>query len=300
VDVAGQEADRAEGTLARKFLGLFRLSVKRYRRSRIVYSALVLAALPVFGALVFCMVHLIGSGFAFRHPIVMNFPALGIVDDETRYSQVFDAFQYIFKGAFLHFGVIFSAMTFASSVFREESDDQTLHYLFLQPIPRWMIVLGKYAAFLAVTLPVFIAALLAVKLLMILPFGPYGFAQFFGLESLGALAREIAVLLLAFSTYTALFLGLSNIARNPILPLIVYGWETATSFLPETLKQYSIGYYVKSVLPSSGRSFDSPIEMLSEGPSAIQTILVLTLLPVVCVAITCWRAQSRECLYSEG
>jgi ABC-type transport system involved in multi-copper enzyme maturation permease subunit len=278
---------------------MIRLALTRYRRSRHFWTALILAAIPLLGASVFSLVFLLGSGFALSNPLAIEVPLLDLSIDESRMSDVVTSFQYIFKAAFLHFGVIFAALSFANSVIREESAEQTLHYLLLQPTRRWVIVIGKYIAFMLMALPCFVISLVLVKFLLLLPFGGEGIGAFFSGENISLTLKEIAVMLLAISSFTALFLGLSNIFKNPIVPLMIYGWEAAVSFLPAVLKQYSITYYLKSMLPAASTGPASAIEFMAEGPSTLQTILVLTLLPVVCVGITCWRASRQECLYSD-
>lgn len=278
---------------------MIRLSLTRYRRSRHFWTALILAMIPLFGAAVFSLVYLLGSGFAFSNPLTISVPFLDLEVDEARMSEVVESFQYIFKGAFLHFGMIFAALTFANSVIREESAEQTLHYLFLQPTRRWVIVIGKYIAFMLMALPCFVVSLVLVKFMLLMPFGGEGLAAFFSGENIWLTLKEIAVMLLAISSFTALFLGLSNFLKNPIVPLMIYGWEAAVSFLPAVLKQYSITYYLKSMLPTASTGSASAIEFMAEGPSPLQTILVLTLLPIICVGLTCWRASRQECLYSD-
>jgi len=278
---------------------MVRLALTRYRRSRHFWTSLILAAVPLIGASVFSLVFLLGSGFAFTNPLTISVPLLDLEIDEARMSEIVKSFQYIFKGAFLHFGVIFAALSFANSVIHEERAEQTLHYLFLQPTRRWVIVIGKYIAFMLMALPCFVISLVLVKFILLLPFGAGGLGAFFSAENISLTLKEIAVMLLAISSFTALFLGLSNLFRNPIVPLMIYGWEAAVSFLPAVLKQFSITYYLKSMLPAGSTGSGSAIEFMAEGPSTLQTVLVLTLLPVVCVGITCWRASRQECLYSD-
>ena len=259
----------------------------------------MLALLPILGALVFSLVHLIGSGFAFSHPLQIEFPALDI-STSRKMSEVMEAFAFIFRGGYLYFGVILSAMTFASSVFREELEDQTLHYLYLQPIPRWMIVVGKFAGFVAVAMPCYAVSLVCVKLLMLLPFGEGGLVKFFEPTSLLILLREFVVIGLGLAVYSSLLLGISNLIRNPIPGFMMYGWEAVSNLMPESLQQWSLGYYVKAFLPPSSRAAQTVFGMVVEGPTLVHAGLVIALVPAVCVGLTCWAARYKECMYSDG
>ncbi len=259
----------------------------------------MLAALPVLGALIFCAVHLIGSRFALAHPLHLEFPALGI-SETRRMSEVMEAFAYVFRAGYLYFGIIISAMIFASSVFREELEDQTLHYLYLQPIPRWMIVLGKFAGFIAVAMPCYAVSLVCVKLLMLLPFGEGGLVKFLEPASLLILLREFVTITIGLAVYSSLLLGMSNIVSNPIPSFMVYGWEAFSNLMPQALQEWSLGYYIKSLLPPVSRAAQSAVGMVVEPPSALHAALVIVLVPTVCVGLTCWAARFRECLYSEG
>lgn len=276
-----------------------RLAAIRYRRSRVFYASAVLAALPVLGALVFSLVHLIGSGFELAHPLHLSFPALDI-STTRKMSEVMDAFAFIFRGGYLYFGVILSAMTFASSVFREELEDQTLHYLYLQPIPRWMIVVGKFAGFVLVAMPCFAVSLISVKLLMLLPFGASGLVRFLEPASLLILLREFVVIGLGLALYSSVLLGISNLIQNPIPGFMLYGWEAVSNLMPQALQEWSLGFYVKALLPPSSRAAQSVFGMVVEPPSVWHAGLVIVLVPAVCVGLTCWAARYRECLYSDG
>ena len=51
---------------------------------------------------------------------------------------------------YLQFIIFFVGNIFGFAVMRQDQDDQTLHYLFLQPVDRWMVILGKMAAYLVI------------------------------------------------------------------------------------------------------------------------------------------------------
>ncbi len=281
--------------LLRQFIAMTRLSVKRYLRSRFFWAALVLGILPVLIAGVIAFTTITASGFAFTTPLTVP----GATVDVQEMTQ---GFMFLVQYGYLNFCVFFLAVFFGNSALREESDEQTLHYLFLQPIPRWLIVAGKYAGFLLLAVHIFLGSLLLSQLLLLLPFGPKGMWE--ALVTNGRvvhLIQEGMVVSLAIAVWAAFFLAVSSVFRNMLYALFIYGWETTSNFLPETLRNFSLSYYFKFMLPERSLIKENgALGFMVEGPGGIQTFIVLTL--VVCLGLTFagWMTSTRECTYTDA
>jgi len=82
----------------------------------------------------------------------------------------------IFAGMFLLFflrgSLFFGAMGIFSNLFRGEMLEKTLHYYFLTPIRRELLVAGKYLAGLTVSLMLFVPSTALTFLLLGRHFGP--------------------------------------------------------------------------------------------------------------------------------
>ena len=270
-----------------------RLSVVRYLQSRHVWTVLGLASPFYFISAVFIVGAYFTASNFFTDPLTMM---AGQASNQAGSQFALRVFHTAFLGAYLHFGIIFAAILFGNSALREETDDHTLHYLYLQPVPRWVIIMGKYAGFIALAAPIFLVSMVVNQLLLLLPYGAQGLANRLGTwDFWGGFLAQTGVMLLAVLLYSALFLALSCIFKNLVYALFIYGWEAATRFLPDVLKDFSLAYYFKEMLPD--RPAAAAVELVVAGPGALQTILVLGGVWAACLAFTCWFAGRKECLY---
>src|SRR6185437_12449145 len=83
-------------------------------------------------------------------------------------------------------------------------------------------------------------------------FGAPGKAFVFDGPGLGQIAAYLAVTVLACLGYGAVFLALSLVFKNPILPgIVVLLWETFHAALPAVLQKLSVTFYLKQLCPVS-------------------------------------------------
>jgi len=258
------------------------LSFRRLMWSRNFWIVLVLASLPLGLAVMFCVGLMATMGYPAQLP---------------RGDGNFRRFvELVFDAGYLSLGVIFAGVAFGSSAIREEQDDQTLHYFFLQPAARWIILLGKFTAFLAFTYPVFLVSLLLVRVLVLAPFGIEGFREhLISGSELMRFAREAIALAVGLIAYSMLFLALSSIIKNNVYALFIYGWEVSSHFLPDALKSFSLGWHLREIVGS--RQEAGVVEVLAVGPSMLQVVLVLSLTPVICGGVAALIFSRRQCLY---
>lgn len=281
---------------ARQWWAMARLSWSRAMGSRLFWGPVLLFGLPlllVASHSVFVAAH---SGFAFTDPLPR------IQDNATAESTRDLVSRIVVLGGHLQFAVIFSAIFFGFTALREESENQTLHYLYLQPIPRWAIVLGKYAGFMAAAGPVVVVAVVLAHIAVLAPYGARGAAaELVHPGRVWLAAREILVLLLALAVWSAFFLLVGTLLKNLFVVLFIYGWETGMHFLPGALKQFSLSFYLQELLPGRGAQQRSGlIELVAEAPGPLQTTLVLAGVLVGGLAITCLLLRWRECSYGSG
>lgn len=285
----------------RQGLAMTRLALGNYLRSRHFGMSLALAILPVLAAAAFAGVLLFRSGGAFTEPLELKGVGGGPAGTQS-IAETLEWMRAAFAAGFLHFGLYFAALTFGNSITREESDEQTLHYLFLQPLPRWVMVLAKLAAFVAMAAPMFVFALFLVHLCALAPFGGAGIKELFLGPTMLRFLQMALTAFVALVVFSALFGGLAAVFKKPIFGLILYFWELMTGFapVPESVKQISLNYYLRELLPASAKQQTGVFATLTEGPSALTTILVLTLVPVIAMSLAIFLTHKRECIYSDS
>jgi len=159
-------------------------------------------------------------------------------------------FAGIFMFYYLRAGIFFGCMGIFSNLFRGEMLEKTLHYYFLTPMRRELLVAGKYLAGLSVALVLFVGSVSASFLLIGQHFGPAWRDYLLhgpGLHELGAYALVTA---LACVGYGAVFLLCGLLFKNPMISTaVVWVWEGLNPFLPELLKKISVIFYLKNLCP---------------------------------------------------
>ena len=160
----------------------------------------------------------------------------------------------IFAGLFLFFylraTIFFGCMGIFSNLFRGEMLEKTLHYYFLTPMRRELLVAGKYLAGLAVALTLFVGSTAAAFLTLSRHFGPAWSDYLYHGPGLSQLGNYMLVAALGCVGYGAVFLMCGLLFRNPLIPAaVVFVWENLNPFLPDLLKKISIIFYLKSLCP---------------------------------------------------
>ena len=149
-------------------------------------------------------------------------------------------FSTAIAALYLRFIVPAIGVFYGTSLIADEVEDRTITYLFVRPIPRGAIVLGKYLAYvLCVTSVVLPSA--AVVFMVMVPFQDMA-AQF------GAFVRNLGVLTLGLAAYGAVFLWAGVLFRRPLVGglLFVFGWEQLAAVLPGYLGRLTIAHYLQA------------------------------------------------------
>jgi len=157
--------------------------------------------------------------------------------------------------------VFLGSVLIFTSLFRGEMTHQTLHYYFLVPVRRSVLVAGKFVAGLAATSAIFSASVTASYVLLLAAHGSATAGAYLGSgPGVGQCVGFVLVTVLACLGYGTVFLLVGMVLRNPmILGALIWGWEWLNFLLPATLKKISIIHYVQSLAPI-------PID---EGPLAV-------------------------------
>jgi len=87
---------------------------------------------------------------------------------------------------------------------------------------------------------------------MYMRFGEAGQYYVFNDPGMGHLLAYLGVTVLACVGYGSVFLALSLLYKNPVIPtILVLGWETFTPVLPALVQRLSVTYYLKQLCPVS-------------------------------------------------
>jgi hypothetical protein len=230
------------GLWAQQTLAIVRLELQKNFLSRRALLIYLLAALPVFLLLMLAILPPDDSEFN-------NFNELSIV------------FSAICNGLILRTVVFFGCAWIFMNLFRGEVVDRSLHYYFLSPVKREVLVVGKYLSGLVTAIVLFgLTTLVSLFMLYFPRFSSESSRYFFE----GAGGKQALIYLgittLACIGYGAIFLIVGLFFRNPIIPaILIYGWEWLNFLLPPLLKKASVIHYLHSLMPVP----------MSEGPFAV-------------------------------
>ena len=178
--------------------------------------------------------------------------------DFNNYSTIFAVY---YGGLILRTVVFFGCAWIFMNLFRGDIIDRSLHFYFLSPVRREVLVVGKYLAGLVTSIILFTSMTIICMLLLYIPHFPSESARFF-LDGQGMtqLLTYAGITMLACVGYGAFFMVVGLFIRNPIIPaLVLYGWEWLNFLLPPLLKKISVIHYLNSLAPVP----------VSEGPFAV-------------------------------
>ena len=212
----------------------------------------------------------------------------------------------IFAGLFLFFylraTIFFGCMGIFSNLFRGEMLEKTLHYYFLTPLRREVLVAGKYLAGLAVALVLFVGSTAVAFLTLSRHFGPAWSDYLYHGPGLSQLGSYMLVAALACVGYGAVFLMCGLFFRNPMIPAaVVFVWENLNPFLPALLKKISIIFYLKGLCPVEVPVPPPFSVMVVEADPTPAWIAIPGLLAVVAIILvyTAVSARQTEINYGE-
>jgi ABC-type transport system involved in multi-copper enzyme maturation permease subunit len=257
---------------------IFRLEIEKNflsRRSLLMY---LLALLPMFPLLILAVITPPGNEWR----------------DFGHYG-VFYAFFY--NGLILRTVVFFGCAWIFMNLFRGDLVDRSLHYYFLSPVRREVLVVGKYISGLATSIFLFGGTTILSMLLLYLPrFYSESLRFFLDGQGLAQISTYAGITILACVGYGAFFVVVGLFVRNPIIPaLLLYGWEWLNFLLPPLLKKISVIHYLNSLTPVP--IDEGPFAVVAEPTPAWIAIPSLIIVTIVVLVVAAYRIRQMEIRY---
>ena len=183
------------------------------------------------------------------------------------------------------------------NLFRSEVMDKSLHYYFLTPVRRELLVVAKYFSAVVISSTLF-SIVTAISLFFIYTPRGYeaGMQYFFEGPGLSQALAYIGITVLGCIGYGSIFLLFGLFFRNPIIPAVfLYGWEMINFLLPPILKKLSIIFYLQSLTPI--KLSVGPYAIVAEPASPWIAIPSMLLLTAVVLFLTCLKVRKMEISY---
>jgi ABC-type transport system involved in multi-copper enzyme maturation permease subunit len=190
--------------------------------------------------------------------------------EEVGAAGLFDTMVWVL---FLRFAVPVLGVWYGTSLIADEVEDKTITYLFVRPIRRGAVLMGKYLAYLACTAFVVLPAVMLVYLAVMSSSSVAG--RFDVWDYLGALALGLAA-------YGALFAFMGAALRRPLVIGLVFafGWEQLALIVPGYLRRFTLAYHLEAVF--------------RETSSAASSLLWLLAVTGVCLLLATRAVERRE------
>jgi ABC-type transport system involved in multi-copper enzyme maturation permease subunit len=190
--------------------------------------------------------------------VTRTFPEVNSI--RTDFSQASIIFGGIYGGLILRTIIFFGCAWIFMNLIRGEVVDRSLHYYFLSPVRREVLVVAKYLAGLLASIVIFTFTTLGALFFMYVAGYPDSTNYLTNGPGLNHALWYVLITVLACIGYGAFFIVIGLFFRNPIIPaLVIYGWEWINFLLPPLLKKVSVIHYLHSLAPVP----------LPEGPFAI-------------------------------
>ena len=202
---------------------------------------------------------------------------------------------------YFRLGIFFACMAIFTWLFRGEMVERTLHYQFLVPVRREVLVVGKFLAGAIIAIAVFETAVFACFYFMYSRFGSAGKSYVFDGPGLAQLGSYLLVTALACLGYGAVFLAFSLLFKNPIIPgVVIMGWEAIAPIFPAWAQRLSITFYLKHLCPVS-LPIRGPLAIFTIVPEPVSpfiAVLGLLCLTIAILALSCFLIHRMEITYT--
>src|ERR671912_1017788 len=214
--------------------------------------------------------------------------------DFNNYSTIFAVY---YGGLVLRTVVFFGCAWIFMNLFRGDIIDRSLHFYFLSPVRREVLVVGKYLAGLVTSIVLFTSMTIICMLLLYFPHFPAESGRFFfDGAGMGHLLTYTGITILACVGYGAFFLVVGLFIRNPIIPaLLLYGWEWLNFLLPPLLKKISVIHYLNSLMPVP--VYEGPFAVVADPTPAWIAVPSLLIVTIIVLALAAYRIRHMEIHY---
>src|SRR5437660_12744531 len=153
-------------------------------------------------------------------------------------------FQILMIPLFLQVVLIFVTLVNATTLIREEIEDNTLPYLLTRPISKPAVVMYKYIGYLAAVLVLLVPPI-------VLAYGVTEDYQGTALATdLDVLGGFLVATLIGSAAYGAVFLFVTVLVRKPLAVGLLFGfvWESIVGSIPAAVPNVSVIHYLNSIL----------------------------------------------------
>lgn len=265
------------GFWLRQVRAIFRLEIQKNllgRRSLLMY---LMAIMPV---------------------AIMAILAISFAEDiRSDFGQANIVYANFYGGLVLRTIIFFGCAWIFMNLFRGEIVDRSLHYYFLSPVRREVLVAGKYLSGLFTSIMLFGFTTVGSIFLIYAAGHPASTQHLATGPGLKQVLTYTSITVLGCLGYGAVFLVIGLFFRNPIIPgVVLYGWEFINFLLPPVLKKISVIHYLHSLSPVP--LYEGPFAIVAEPTPAYLSVPGLFVFTVIMLYVAALRSRRMEITYA--
>jgi ABC-2 type transport system permease protein len=202
-------------------------------------------------------------------------------------AQVFGT---LMSTAVVHFLVVLVTLFYGTALISDEVEGKTLTYLFVRPIPKPTVMIGKSLALVWISSVLVIPTIFLsyVTLYLRADLGPFW-------EDMPILGKDIGLIFVALLAYGAFFALLGAWLKHSLLfgLLYAFGWEGIISYLPGFTRKLTITHYVQSVFPHNDTSTALAM-VIGERTAPAEAVITLVLLAAFLIGAASILVREKE------
>ncbi|MFC1852472.1 ABC transporter permease [candidate division CSSED10-310 bacterium] len=262
--------------------GIFRLEIKRNLvQKRNLMEYLTLVSIPVILILIKAIRYFLGKGQT--HSL----------------AEMTSIYAYVFYYFYVRMVIFFFSLSLFTKLIKSEVADRTIHYYFLTPVKRSLIILGKYISGLSITFSFISISVFLSYILFYVPCGTAEMSKHFlqgpGFDLIGSF---LLIIFLGCMAYGALFLLLGLTFKNPlVVGLFFLLWEVLSALLPARFKAFTIIFYLNSLMPITVIPQDS-LALLADPASLGRCLFSLGFFVIILLAIAALMIKHKQVDYA--
>ncbi|MBC7928050.1 MAG: ABC transporter permease [Bryobacteraceae bacterium] len=208
----------------------------------------------------------------------------------------------LFQLFLLRPAIFFGCLGIFTYLFRGEFVERSLHYYFLAPVRREVLVVAKYCAGSITAISFFGLSVFLTFAGMYAHYPQFEVRQWLlNGPGLGHLGAYLAITTLACLAWGSVFLWMGIRFKNPIVPAVVFlTWESANVLLPSWLRRLNILHFLQSLNPVNVQN-QGPGSLLgttAEPEHAVTAVLCLILISAAMVFLSIRELKRAEVNYS--
>jgi len=199
-------------------------------------------------------------------------------------------FSLLMSTAVVHFLVVFVTLFYGTALISEEVEGRTITYLFLRPVPKGVIMLGKYMALLWTSVILILPTVFLSYLILYLRADMNPFFQ-----DVALLGKDLGIIFLAILAYGGMFSLLGAWLKHSILAGLIYafGWEGIISYLPGFTRKLTVTHYIQSILPHQD-ALGALSQLIGRRTEPMEAVITLVLMAAFFMATGCLLLREKE------